>query len=348
VVEDGLYGAVGGEPADRPAVHRVARHLEEAVPRIAGELDLPTGRKVRVYLCHTSEQFEGLQPGPIDPWADATSWPSAALIYLRAARLRPGTAKPLTQVLDHEVTHALLGQRFHAEPVPRWLHEGLAQLMAREYSPDTTRALERGSLGPGLMSLDDLVRGFPDDPLRAQVAYAQSADLVAYLRNTYGQQALQILVRRLAAGAPVRAAFREATGEGLDEIDQAWRARLQQSRLWAPALLDDNAWWLAAGLLLLGGYLRVKRRNRARRAWLEREEALREQMDQAWIRQVGAQPAVDPAAGSERFYGASAAMDGWSQPEGRRLSGWLSDERLAEGLDADSVEDPRSVSPPTR
>ncbi|MFH1463412.1 MAG: hypothetical protein ABIO70_03400 [Pseudomonadota bacterium] len=348
VVEDGLYGTVAGDPADRPVVHRVAQHLAEAVPRIAGELDIPTGRKVRVYVCHTAEQFKALQPGAVDAWADATAWPSGALIFLRAPHLRPGTAAPLTQVLDHELTHTLIDQRFHGDPVPRWLHEGLAQIMAREYSPATTKALARGTLGPGLMSLDELVRGFPEDPLRAQVAYAQSADLVAYLRNEYGQAALQTLVRRLAAGAPVRAAFRDATGEGLDEIDQAWRARLQQSHLWFPALFDDNVWWLAGGLLLFGGYLRVRSRNRRRRAWMEREETLREQMDQAWIRQLGAHPAVDPPAGTERFYGVPAPTDGWSQQPARRLAGWVTDERIAEGFDADSVEDPRSPAAPSR
>jgi hypothetical protein len=295
VVEEGLYAAVAGDPADRGALRLAARHVEEAVPRIADDLGIPTGQRLRVYLCHTTEQFQELQPARPEAWADATTWPGAGLVFLRAPRLRAGTAAPLSQVLDHEVTHALIGQRFHGDPVPRWLHEGLAQVVAREYSGETTRALARGTLGTGLLSLDELVRGFPEDPDRARLAYAQSADLVAFIRNRYGQDALRTLVRRLAAGRPVRAAFREATGEGLDEVDEAWRGRLRQSQLWVPALVDDAFWWLAGGLLLVGGWLRLRRRNRERRAWLEREEALRRDLEAAWLRHA-ADPATPGAA----------------------------------------------------
>ena len=37
-----------------------------------------------------------------------------------------------------------------------------------------------GALGDDLLSLEELSMGFPADPLRAQLAYAQSADFVAF------------------------------------------------------------------------------------------------------------------------------------------------------------------------
>ncbi len=347
LVERGLYTTVGGDPGDRAAVKRLALHAEQAVPRIAEQLGLPTGRHVRIFLTHSAAQFQQLQPGRPEAWADATAWPLRAEIYLRAPRVRAGTARPLEQVLDHEITHVLVGQRFHGAQVPRWLHEGLAQVVAKEYSAETTSAISRGMLGDNLLSLDDLVAGFPHDPLRAHLAYAQSADLVAFIRNTYGEESLRVLVRELAGGRPVRAAFREATGEGLDEVDQAWRSRLESSKLWFPSLVGDGAWWGLGGVLLLLGYLRVRRRNRERRAALEREDALQRRLEEAWLREQRVPelppepPWAHPVAGD---WPSRDPRDGWSAgpPQGP-LRGWISDEDLEDGLLADEEGDPLST-----
>ncbi len=296
---------------------------------------------MRVYLTHSQDQFEALQPGSPASYADATAYPRRALVFLRASHLRSGMAKPLEQVTDHELTHVLLEQRFDGEPVPRWLHEGLAQYVAKEYTAETTRAISRGVLGDSLYSLDYLVTGFPDDPLRAQLAYAQSADLVAYLRNQYGEDALRTLVREMAMGTPVRAAFREATGSSMDQVDEAWRARLQKSNLWFPPLVSDSVWFGLGGLVLFVGWLRVRRRNRERRAWMEREETLQRELDELWARHLGPSPESEEPAWRPLSGPRPPDTDGWAaRPAPPRLRGWLSDERVAEGLSADSEEPP--------
>jgi hypothetical protein len=346
VVEEGLYAAVAGDPADRAAARRIARHVEEAVPRIAGALDLPTGRRLRVYVAHSQEEFSALQPGDPADWVDATAYPHRALIFLRAPRLRHGMSRPIEQVIDHEITHILVEQSFHGAPVPRWLHEGLAQVMAREFSEETTQAIAQGMLGDGLISLDSLVEGFPRDPLRARLAYAQSADLVAFIRNEFGEESLQVLIKELAAGAAVPAAFREATGQRLDEVDAAWRARLEGSQLWFPPLVSDSVWFAFGGLMLFAGWLRVRRRNRERRAWMEREEELQRQLDVLWAQHLGRQPSDGP--GDEVLRSAPGVMgpvprDGWaSGPAPHRLRGWISDEELSEGIAEDDERPPWS------
>jgi hypothetical protein len=352
VAEEGLYAVVAGDPSDRAAVRRVAQHVEEAVPRIAEQLDLPTGRRLRVYVAHSQAEFEALQPGRPESWVDATAYPHRALIFLRAPRVRPGTAKPLEQVVDHEITHVLVEQSFHGAPVPRWLHEGLAQVVAREFDQEVTKAISQGMLGDGLISLDSLVEGFPHDPLRARLAYAQSADLVAFIRNEYGLEALQLLLREMAAGTPVRAAFRHATGKSLEQVDGAWRARLQRSQLWFPPLVSDSVWFALGGFVLFGGWLRVRRRNRERRAWLEREEALHRQLEALWLEREATRAQDDPRDapwGAVQDPGGPTLADGWAQPRGRpRLQGWLSEARLAEGLEEHAEEPPwdHPVPPP--
>jgi len=284
---EGLYVRVYAAPRDAKAAARLKRHADEAAPRIAERLMIPVGQRIHLYLADSEAHFKGLQPGRAPDWADGTAWPHRGLIFLKSPKIRHGTASPLEQVLEHEIVHILLGRAFGAQEVPRWLQEGMAQWIAGEYSPDTTRRLGRGMLGGGLLSLDELTRGFPADPVRANLAYAQSADLVAFINAEFGPETLNDIVHRMASGTPVRAAFRHATGERPDALDARWRADLEQSGLWLQPLTSDGAFWGLAALIFIVAIFTVRRRNRVKLARWEREEAhqdaLLERLQASWI-----------------------------------------------------------------
>lgn len=285
-------GVVLGDPADVATVVYLAAHADEALPRLAGELGVrqPTG--LRVTVAPSELAFRDLQPGRPPAWADGTAWPNQGLIFLKSPRIRPGTATPLSTVLEHELVHVLLGQAFGDRPVPAWLQEGVAKVLAREVTPDMSDALAGAVLGGSLLSLDELTDGFPADPMRARLAYAQSADLIAYLRNHHGEEALPVLVRRMAAGADVDEAMRAATGLSPLALDAAWRARLLASPIWLRALVRPELWLGLAGLFFLVGGAFKLRRNRARLARWEEREA----MEDALLQALAARGALVPSS----------------------------------------------------
>ena len=209
---DSLYTTVYAEPADRKTALVLARYASERIPEIAAQLHVPAGDALEIYIAPSEEAFHRLQPGRVPDWADGTAWPHNGWIFLHSPRARSGIASPLTQVLDHELAHILLGRAFGARPVPQWLQEGVAQLVAKEYTYDKFQTLSAGTLGDNLLSIHELSRGFPDNPFRAKLAYAQSADLVAFLFNNYGERALQVLVQELSSGAHIDDALIAATG----------------------------------------------------------------------------------------------------------------------------------------
>lgn len=292
-LQEGSFSVAGAHPVDAVALKRLGRYVDQAVPRIARELGLPVSHRVRLYIASSQDQFLAMQPGRPPRWAEATAWPGSSLVFVKSPRFRPGDASPIEQVLDHEIAHVVLGQAFLPRVPPRWLQEGVAQIVAREYTAETTRALARGLLGRSLLSIEDLAAGFPEEPLRAHLAYAQSADLVAWIRNEYGEDAFQALIRELASGAPVAASFRRATGESLDELDRAWRDRLGSSGLHLTPLFTENLWWFLAAVGLLAGGLGVRRRNRRRREVMAREEAFQDAME-VLARQMRASVPVPP------------------------------------------------------
>ena len=278
VSQAGLYARIHGPPGQALKLAQLLEHAEESTPRLAELLDLPTGQRIEIFLTQSQEQFFALQPGSAPHWADATAYPQKGWIFLRRNGLRGGMASSDTQVLDHELVHVLLGQAFQEKRPPQWLQEGVAQVFAGEYTLETADRIAEGMLGRGLFSLGELSHPFPRDPVRAQLAYAQSADFIAWLMSEYGSQVLPILVRESIQGASFEAALRRATGKSLASLDAAWSKRLENSWLWVRALANDTVLLGLATIFLVVGYLRVKRRNRERLQEMARQDALEDRL----------------------------------------------------------------------
>ncbi len=280
----GLYANVHGDPGDHATIKRLANHAAESVPTLVSRLGLRPGGTIDVYLVDDERQFHALQPGATPDWADGTAWPRWSLVFLKSPSIRPGTASPLEQVLDHEIVHVLLGQAFGPRPVPRWLQEGMAQFYAGEAS-ERAMAMARGELGGEVLPLSQFTGGFPLDPLAAQLAYAESADFIAWIAGRNGESALRALVRVMAEGGSADEGIRAATGLSLAEADAAWRAPYEETD-WARWLVHPAPWGVLGGIGLgLAAWRRVRRGEAKLRRW-EAEE--RRQLE-AMLRH----PAVD-------------------------------------------------------
>jgi hypothetical protein len=299
VTVPGIFVEVHGDGAVRPLLVEVARHAASALPELARRLDVPLGGTVRVYVASSDAEFLELQPGRAPQWAGGTAYPSLGMIFLKTPGASGPGAKPITQVLEHELVHILLGRVFLPHEPPQWLQEGLAQVLAGELGPQTTTTLARGMATPGgLLPLDGLDRGFPEDASRAQVAYAQSAHFLGWVRSEYGDDSLQVLVREIASGASTGAAVRRATGEALDDVEQAWKRTLSPARgvpLWLSVIGSTDAWWALTGLLGLGAVFMARRRYKRRLANMRAEEERLKALERALaerLRQLDAEPAA--------------------------------------------------------
>jgi hypothetical protein len=267
---------VHGAADDLPLLRTLSRHADAALPRLAHELGVPIGGDVHVLLAGTADEFTTLQPGAPPTWADATAYPATGAVFLRHPALRRGTDRPLEQVLDHELVHVLLGRAFQPVPVPHWLQEGVAQVYAGETGLELPARIRRGALGGALFTLEQLEQGFPQDPQRADLAYAQSADFVQWLRVTWGEDAVRDLVRRSREGSSLSVAVHRITGRPLREVEAAWHDRLVATTpIWtAPEHLDALLWGGAAVAILTLGLGRRRAIGGRIAAWRARDAAL--------------------------------------------------------------------------
>lgn len=271
----GLYADVHGEWADRGTVTRLANHAATAVPALAKRMGLRPGATMDVYITPSEAAFHELQPGRTPDWADGTAWPNWSLIFLKSPSIRSGTASSLETVLDHELVHILLGQTFGGRPVPRWLQEGMAQFYSGEASWERSIALAKNDFGLAPLPLGTITTGFPPDAIQAQLAYAQSADFIAWIAGRNGEGALRTLVSELAAGAKVNDAVRASTGLSLEEANDAWLGTVPTASAWYRWATNSQLHWaIGAGFLGLAAWRRTQA-GKVKMARWEAEEAAR-------------------------------------------------------------------------
>ena len=282
---------IHGHPNDWGVMTALQEHSLQAVPDLANQVGLPIGDVIQVFVAPTDADFRRLQPGKAPSWADATAYPALGVIYLRAPRARGPATKPLGMVMDHELVHVILGRAFYPQPTPSWLQEGMAQLMAGEHGPDAARAMSDGMASGGLIPLDSLEGRFPSDPVRARLAYAQSADFLAWLQQQYGDEALPTLVQSMAAGESLGSSVYRVTGAPLSTVEAAWRSRISTGiPIGLEAWTRTEALWGFGGILLVIGGVMRRRQFRRRLAEMEREEALVD----AVLAQIRAERTTDP------------------------------------------------------
>ncbi|RMG47546.1 MAG: hypothetical protein D6718_03445 [Acidobacteria bacterium] len=180
--------------------------LEDAWDELTRELEVYPTEPITVIL-YTSRQFH----------ETTGTGREVAGLYDGKIRLPAGGIERVTpavrRVARHELVHALLRAKA-AGPLPRWLHEGLAQLLEPR-DPDTVRPALARAASEGRLDLEPF-------------SYPASLSFVAFLDSRYSRTRLLWLVERLARGQPEDDAFLGAFGAGREELVDEWRRWLPE------------------------------------------------------------------------------------------------------------------------
>jgi hypothetical protein len=116
----------------------------------------------------------------------------------------------------HEYTHAAIHDLSRGR-APRWLHEGLAQVLEGATS-DPMLQIPGGLTLAGVEAL----AGEPD-PLRARAGYDIALWIVRDLLDRGGIESLRELLARLGAGEAIAEAVPRIYGLRLTELESHWR-----------------------------------------------------------------------------------------------------------------------------
>ncbi len=265
--------------AARSEVGDLRALTHETWARFGRELGVYLAPELDIRIAVNPEHMRRLAPpqhAP-PPYATGVAYPAEGLILISLTEPQSFLRPAVSRVLVHELAHVALHRALLGKDIPRWLSEGYAVDRAGERSLDRIRTLWDGTLQGRLLSIRDLSREFPEGPHEVDLAYAQAADLVAYLRDRDEDGAhFRTLLDRIRQGAGFEPAVRAAYGMDLATLEQNWRAAIAARFGRWPTLLGGlTVVWAVAALLLVVAYVRVRRRHqRTLRRWASEEAEL--------------------------------------------------------------------------
>jgi len=249
----GPVASVKGPPEAMDYMLEVQARASTRMRDLTEQLRMPLPDPITIYVSPDTETFRRLQ-GSVPQWADATAWPRTGEVFLRMEGARGGSQNPWQTVLDHELVHIIVGQAFLPNHPPSWLQEGMAKVFSREVSPDLLGQLTT------LQSWRTLSGRFPENPMDARSAYAQSTLFVGFLMSELGEEGFATFFRTFAATGDVQRAAKAAGAKDFTSLDKAWREPLTATRSWLPFNENlDGLWMLTGVALLLVGWSRRRR-----------------------------------------------------------------------------------------
>jgi hypothetical protein len=269
------FRIVHTEQAKGPAEF-LAKEIEGIRDEVAATIGRDWPGVTELRLGFGREEYEALAlPGGVPPsWAVALAYPDHNIVLVEAHSLIQGDGQA---TLRHELVHAGLGQLGHGWP--RWFQEGLAQELTgeRRYRLAQYATLARAVAIDRVFRFQDLDRGFPARADDVEIAYAQSAAFVEFLRARYGAEAFGTLIDHVGAGDAFEKAFGIAFHASLSVEEKAFRDELPRLYPWWPLLLSGGtALWGVTSLLVVVAWVRRRQQRAVRRAEMMRVEHLEE------------------------------------------------------------------------
>jgi hypothetical protein len=240
--------------ADDPALgHTAARIAQDGLERIQAILPEPLTQETVIYIYPSLGELSSALRLAGRDWAAGIAYPELGVILVSAGEGAVATAE-LQNTLSHEVAHFAIQHSAGGRNarVPFWLHEGLAT--ANETNPDPTFAvaLEQAVESNNLFSLETLCAPPMADQSSALLFYAQSASIVRYLQNQYGNQVIRQLLAAYGDGADCNGGIERVLGVTLDELHTSWVSSMRDGEILTQSTAGD-ARGLGLWIGLLGG-----------------------------------------------------------------------------------------------
>ncbi len=209
-----------------PAI-RQRVHLELAIAPASGLAGRVQEVKLYPTMAHLQASIYPSYAAPLAGWNEP-----GESIKLLATR-RPDAGE-LAAVLAHEYTHVAtfeLGPS--ANDMPWWILEGVAEAVSAEARGTTPaprteidgRMRARARAG-GLVDFDKLADFFGEAQKHVGAVYEQGHSMLAFVTAHHGRAGRRAWLEKMATGASLSAATREALGTSFEELDRSWRASL--------------------------------------------------------------------------------------------------------------------------
>ena len=139
-----------------------------------------------IRVARNPREMRALAPADMPPpdYATGVAYSRWGVILLTMSSPQSWEPPDLEVVLVHELSHVALYRAVAGNDVPRWFNEGVAIHQSEARMLPRMESLLRAAAQRSMLRLSELDDHFPNRPHEVNVAYAQSADVVGFLRRS--------------------------------------------------------------------------------------------------------------------------------------------------------------------
>jgi hypothetical protein len=252
-------------------ISSLIKYADPAVRKVNELTGFTIKEKVAVFIAADKKEFKQFQPEntQVPDWAVGVAFPSQNLIILLKKK-----NTSLAPVFRHELNHILLGQAFKGkEKVPRWLDEGLAMILAGEWTLSNMATMTGAVLSGSVLPMENITTHFPYEESRARIAYAQSFYFISFLKRKFGDKAFRTFLSEYSKHHNFNVAIRRTYYLDWWEVEDMWRQYLRLRFNWIPIITSTGFLWFVASIIFVISYFHKKRKSRLKLKQWEEEEA---------------------------------------------------------------------------
>jgi hypothetical protein len=248
--------------AQQDRVHKLMDGFDEHWAEIADNFGVPIDDTLIIRVARNPREMRALAPigHPPPEYATGVAYSRWGVILLTMSAPETWEPPDLEVVLVHELSHVGLYRAVLGNPVPRWFNEGVAIHQSEVRLLPRMESLLRAAAQRSMLRLSELDDRFPNRPHEVNVAYAQSADVVGFLRRTDNdERRFHRMIQSLRSGETFDTALATAYGWTRIGLERQWRDSLRTRYRILPALFAGSTIWVAAAFLVVFAYRRRRR-----------------------------------------------------------------------------------------
>ena len=232
-----------------------------ALPNVPAIWQMTTDT-IRIQIVARSADFEEAVGSDLPQWVGAVTLFPQDLMVVRSPDLSRSTLREYRKTVVHELIHLLQGQFVPLNLTPVWFNEGLALYYAGEFDLREriviSKALVRNQLIPPVKLEQILKFSQP----QADLAYAESASLIEFMENVYGNGTAVAILARMRNGENFEQAVLKLTDCEYDDLMNQWQTYVEKKYNWIFLLDIQNILWLIIPLIAFLAYWSIRRRNK--------------------------------------------------------------------------------------
>ncbi len=202
----------------------VMSEAQKALTTIASNTGATPNKTVNISVYTSGQDYSASVMG-VPEWSGGEEVSQYNAVFVI---IQPGALTSDLPAVAHELTHVVVNQIIFNpyNSIPFWLNEGLAvhvQFSGLDLPSQFTSALSTAITNNTLISVRSLSDPFSAYPDKANLSYAESVSIVAYLINQYGSTKMNQLLDTFQQGSTYDGALEANYGFDMDGLFTQWK-----------------------------------------------------------------------------------------------------------------------------